>query len=433
MLDGGSEQGSGEGCHGADGTRRLRLLIDRLPALIAYWDADRHNVIANDAHTEFFGMTPAEIRGRHLRDVLGEPLYEVTRPYVDGVLAGAEQLFERTLVDVHGRTRFTQTSYLPDIVDGQVRGFYVQVTDVTARVEAERARDEAVRLFEISMANAPFGMATLTPGGRALYVNPALCELIGYTQEELAGVNYRDHLHPDDLGASAVDYRALVDGSVPQFCAERRYIRRDGSTIWMQISAVLVRGTHGAEDMVVAQFQDVTARRQAEAELARRAVTDPLTGLHNRNELLNRIEAHRTARAGASIGVIFLDLDGFKQVNDAHGHAIGDAVLTQVATKLKNAVAEPDSVFRLGGDEFVILVTETQEPYVETVARDICTGLTGDYDADGAPVRLTASVGWTCGPADDVDELVRRADANMYQHKARLRPPAEGPASPVGE
>lgn len=433
MLDGGSEQGSGKGSPGADETRRLRLLIDRLPALIAYWDADQHNVIANEAHTEFFGMTPAEIRGRHIRDVLGEPLYELTRPYVERVLAGTEQLFERTLVDVNGRTRFTQTSYLPDIVDGQVRGFYVQVTDVTARVEAERARDEAVRLFEISMANAPFGMATLTPAGRALYVNPALCELIGYTQEELAGVNYRDHLHPDDLGASAVDYRALVDGSVPQFCAERRYIRRDGSTIWMQISAVLVRGTHGAEDMVVAQFQDVTARRQAEAELARRAVTDPLTGLHNRNELLNRIEAHRAARAGASIGVIFLDLDGFKQVNDAHGHAVGDAVLTQVASKLKSAVAEPDSVFRLGGDEFVILVTETQGPYVETVAREICTGLTGDYDADGAPVRLTASVGWTCGPADDVEELVRRADANMYRHKARLRPPAGGRASPVGE
>ncbi len=433
MLDGGSGQGSGKGPHGADETRRLRLLIDRLPALIAYWDADRHNVIANDAHTEFFGMTPAEIRGRHIRDVLGEPLYELSRPYVEGVLAGTEQLFERTLVDVNGRTRFTQTSYLPDIVDGQVRGFYVQVTDVTARVEAERARDEAVRLFEISMANAPFGMATLTPRGRALYVNPALCELIGYTQEELAGANYRDHVHPDDLGASAVDYRALVDGSVPQFCAERRYIRRDGSTIWMQISAVLVRGTHGAEDMVVAQFQDVTARRQAEAELARRAVTDPLTGLHNRNELLNRIEAHRAARAGASVGVIFLDLDGFKQVNDAHGHAVGDAVLTQVAAKLKSAVAEPDSVFRLGGDEFVILVTDAQETQVETVALDICTGLTGDYDADGRPVRLTASVGWTFGPTDDVDELVRRADANMYRHKARLRPPAESPASPVRE
>ena len=417
----------------ADGeeTRRLRLLIDRLPALIAYWDADQRNVIANDAHTEFFGKTPAEIRGCHLREVLGERLYELTRPYVEGVLAGAEQLFERTIVDVHGRTRFTQTSYLPDVVDGRVRGFYVQVTDVTARVEAERARDEAVRLFEISMANAPFGMATLTPKGRALYVNPALCQLIGYTQEELAGVNYRDHLHPDDLGASAVDFRALIDGSVPQFCAERRYIRRDGSTIWMQISAVLVRGTHGAEDMVVAQFQDVTARRTAEAELARRAVTDPLTGLNNRNELINRVEAHRATRAGASVGVIFLDLDGFKQINDAHGHAVGDAVLTEVATRLKAAVAEPNSVYRLGGDEFVILVPDAQEDQVGSVAHDVCTGLTGDYDADGAPVRLTASVGWTCGPTDDVDELVRRADANMYRHKARLRSQAEESDTPV--
>ena len=419
-----------EGPDGGEETRRLRLLIDRLPALIAYWDADLHNVIANEAHREYFGLGPAEIRGRHLRDLLGAESYELTRPYVEGALAGEEQLFERTLVDVHGRTRFTQTSYVPDIVDGRVRGFYVQVTDVTGRVQAERARDEAVRLFEISMANAPFGMATLTPAGRALYVNPALCELIGYTQEELSGVNYRDHLHPDDLAASAVDYRALVEGRVPQFCAERRYLRRDGSTIWMQISAVLVRGTHDTEDMVVAQFQDVTARRKAEAELARRAVTDPLTGLSNRNELITRIEAHRATRAGAPLGVVFLDLDGFKQVNDAHGHAVGDAVLTQVAGRLKSTVAEPNSVYRLGGDEFVILVPDAQESHVEGVARDICTGLTGDYDAGGAPVRLTASVGWTCG-SDDVDELVRRADANMYRHKARLRTAPEGSDTPV--
>ena len=138
-------------------------------------------------------------------------------------------------------------------------------------------------------------------------------------RKELSGVNYRDHLHPDDLAASAVDYRALVEGRVPQFCAERRYLRRDGSTIWMQISAVLVRGTHDTEDMVVAQFQDVTARRKAEAELARRAVTDPLTGLSNRNELITRIGAHRATQPSAPVGVVFLDLDGFKQVNDATG------------------------------------------------------------------------------------------------------------------
>ena len=328
-------------------TRRLRLLIDRLPALIGYWDADLHNVIANDAYTEYFGMAPDEIRGRHIREALGETLYAQNLPHIEGVLAGEEQHFEGTLTDQHGRTRIAQTSFVPDIVDGKVHGFYVQATDVTARVQAERDRDEAVRLFEISMANAPFGKAVLTTSGQALYINPALCELIGYSAEELTGVNYIDYLHSDDVGASAADFKSLVDGSVPQFSAERRYVRRDGSTIWMHVSAVLVPGTHGAEDLVVAQFQDVTARKSAEAELARRAITDPLTGLNNRHELVNSIEEHRATRPGAPVGVIFVDLDGFKRVNDHHGHAVGDAVLIQAASRRKNMVTEPNSVYRL--------------------------------------------------------------------------------------
>lgn len=401
-------------------TRRLRLLIDRLPALIGYWDADLHNVIANDAYTEYFGMTPDEIHGRHIREVLGETLYALNRPHIEGVLAGEEQLFEGTLTDQHGRTRIAQTSFVPDIVDGKVHGFYVQATDVTARVQAERDRDEAVRLFEISMANAPFGKAVLTTSGQALYINPALCELIGYSAEELSGVNYLDFLHSDDVAASAADFKSLVDGSVPQFSAERRYVRRDGSTIWMHVSAVLVPGTHGAEDLVVAQFQDVTARKIAEAELARRAITDPLTGLNNRHELVNSIEEHRATRPGAPVGVIFVDLDGFKRVNDHHGHAVGDAVLIQAASRLKNMVTEPNSVYRLGGDEFIVLIPDPEATPVAVVADDICAGLTGSYDAGAAPVDLTASVGWTLGPTDDVDDLLRRADANMYRHKARL-------------
>lgn len=406
----------------AEETRRLRLLLDRLPALIGYWDSDLRNVIANNAYIEFFGMTPEEIRGRHMSEVLGEPIYTMNLPYIQGALAGEEQLFERTLIDQNGRTRVTQVSYVPDIVDGKVEGFYVQVTDVTARVQAERARDEAVRLFEISMDNAPFGKAVLTTSGRALYINPALCQLVGYSAEELSGVNYTDYLHPDEVGASEADYRSLVDGSAPQFSAERRYIRRDGSTIWMHVSAVLVPGTHGAEDVVIAQFQDVTARKSAEAELAQRAVTDPLTGLNNRHALIHRIEDHRATRPGARIGVIFVDLDGFKQINDDHGHAVGDAVLVQAANRLNSTVLEPNSAYRLGGDEFVVLVPEAPEATpVARMADDVCVGLTGRYDVESTEVTLTASVGWTHGPPDDVDELLRAADANMYRHKARLR------------
>ncbi|MGZ8802089.1 MAG: sensor domain-containing diguanylate cyclase [Mycobacterium sp.] len=320
--------------------RRLRLLIDGLPALIGYWDRDLRNVVANQSYVDYFGMTPDEIRGRHIREVLGEELFALNLPYIQGALAGDEQLFERTLVDQRGRRRYTQASYLPDVVDGAVRGFYVQVTDVTARVEAERARDEAVRMYEISITNAPFGNGVFDSRGFALQVNPALCELLACTAADLVGADFRRFVHPDCLADAEADLLALVRDSA-QISSERRYVRLDGTTIWMQRNAVLVPGAHGADDVIVAQFQDVTARRKAEAELARMAATDPLTGLNNRHALEERVRRNRDIPLGSSVGIIFVDLDGFKVVNDVHGHMAGDAVLIEAAARLAEVAPAP--------------------------------------------------------------------------------------------
>ncbi len=401
--------------------RRLRILLDRLPAMIGYWDRDLRNVIANDAYVEYFGITPAEAHGRHIRDVLGETVYALNLPYIEGVLAGREQLFERTLIDRHGATRYTQASYVPDIVDGEVQGFYVQVTDVTARVEAEHARDEAQRLFAISMENAPFGKAVLTTTAHTLQINPALCALVGYPAEELIGKSLCDLVHPEDRAATDAELARLQSRMVSRSTSERRYVRRDGATIWMHRNAVLVPGAYGGDDVIVAQFQDVTARRNAEAELARMALTDSLTGLFNRHALTERVIQCRTASSDAAVGIVFVDLDGFKHVNDTHGHSTGDAVLVDAARRLALLVRPPNSAYRLGGDEFVVLVPEAAPKDVEELAEAIRDAVTGSYSTGTSPVVLTASVGWTCGPPDDVDALLRNADAEMYRQKPNQR------------
>ncbi|MGJ6124106.1 PAS domain S-box protein [Mycolicibacterium sp. Y3] len=401
-------------------TRRLRLLLDRLPALIGYWDRDLRNVFANAAYVDYFGVTPEEARGRHIREILGEAVYTLNLPYITRALAGEEQLFERTLIDRFGATRYTQASYLPDIVEGAVRGFYVQVTDVTARVEAERARDEAVRLFEISMANAPFGKAVLTPAGRTLHINPSMCALLGYQAEELIGRDFRDLVHPDDLPAADADLARLQDGSVSEVASERRYLRCDGTTVWMQRNAVRVAGAHGGNDVIVAQFVDITGRRRAEAELARLALTDSLTGLGNRHALTERFERCRAASPDGTVGIVFADLDGFKHVNDMHGHCVGDSVLAAAARLLAQTVGARASMFRFGGDEFVALAVDVTAAEVAELAANISTALTGSYPTTVGPVDLTASVGWTVG-TDDLDTLLRNADANMYRRKPRSR------------
>ena len=151
-------------------------------------------------------------------------------------------------------------------------------------------------------------------------------------------------------------------------------------------------------------------------------MTDQLTGLNNRHALITRIEEHRTTQPTAPVGIIFIDLDGFKQVNDMHGHAAGDGVLAEVAQRLKHAVPEPNSVYRLGGDEFVSFVPEAaQEAVVAELAATVCSAMTGQYAVGPDEFHLTASVGWTWGHNDDAEELIRRADIDMYRHKTRLR------------
>lgn len=130
----------GDPSESAEDVRWSRLLLDRLPGLVGYWDRDLRNVFANDAYLEYWGMTSQEVAGRHMRDVLGETVFTLNLSYIDGVLAGGEQSFSRNLVDGRGATRYTHVAYIPDVVNGRVVGFYAVVTDVTEHGLPPRGR-----------------------------------------------------------------------------------------------------------------------------------------------------------------------------------------------------------------------------------------------------------------------------------------------------
>jgi diguanylate cyclase (GGDEF)-like protein/PAS domain S-box-containing protein len=279
-----------------------------------------------------------------------------------------------------------------------------------------------VRLLQTSMENAPIGQAIVDTSLNALYVNPALCKMFGYTAAELIGVNLRTFVHPADIATAGADFDVLKNGSHSQVVSELRLIRRDGTTVWVQRNAVTVPGTHGSADIIIGQFQDVTARKRAEAELARQAVTDPLTGLGNRQAFLDSVQKQRDSQPAAWVGIVFIDLDGFKQINDTYGHAVGDAVLIQVAQRITQIVVAPDSVYRIGGDEFVVLSTKAEaEEHDAELANRLRRALTGSYATGATPLTLSASVGSARGPSDDIQQLLRDADAHMYRHKARRR------------
>lgn len=563
----GGGDGAGRGWRAASAAL-LQRLLDHVPAMLAYWDADGRNVVANAAYREWFGLEPAAIRGMHMRDLLGEEVYAQNLPYIEGALSGEEQFFDRTLTDAGGRVRRTQAAYIPDVVDGDTAGFFVLVTDVTARFGHEQAAARAAGQFRALARSLPdafvmlfddelryriadgqglrsFGLVSVETEGRTMpEVLPERAEelepryraaLQGATSRwirEVGGRVYALTASPVTTGDGEVAAGMVVGVDVTSerraaasraavhalaLAAARRAplqevadlvassaqsllradqasvvcfegddihvvalrparpvhverIPNDGSSASSVVattgqSCVLDHPTVTAAggplaDMPVAvgiavpvrlgdqlwgavgvgagrdfedradtlrlleEFADLVSlaigTSQAWDDLDRKARVDPLTSLPNRRVFDERlaVEVARAARTGTALGLLIVDLDHFKEVNDRLGHQAGDAVLVEAARRLASTARGYELVARLGGEEFVVLTTEPDD--LASVA-DRFRGVVGDHAYLGG-VTVTASVGAAVATgAIEPAEVVRRADRALYAAKAAGR------------
>jgi diguanylate cyclase (GGDEF)-like protein/PAS domain S-box-containing protein len=307
--------------------------------------------------------------------------------------------------------------------------------------ERLRASEESFRLaFDGAFIGMTMTSVDPRDPGRFLRVNPAMCELVGYTAEELAAMTFADITHPDDLPMSLDALDAAVTGRALADREEKRYVRRDGSVVWVAITSSVIQLESGENLHAITQVEDITARRAAEAEFARRANHDTLTGLLNRTGLLERLQADlagwaRRRVAGEALdrpgAVLYCDLDGFKGVNDTHGHAAGDEVLSVVASRLVEQVRDHDAVARLGGDEFVILAEGVTLTEAVGLAERIERCLAAPMQIAGLTARVTVSIGIAAldclggspGPANAAGTaaLLHAADTAMYEAKANGR------------
>jgi diguanylate cyclase (GGDEF)-like protein/PAS domain S-box-containing protein len=268
-------------------------------------------------------------------------------------------------------------------------------------------------------------MALVSPEGRFLRVNRALCEMAGYDEAQLLALDVRAIAHPEDLVADADRQRALLEGAVDVYEAEKRYLHGDGGERWARVGVSAVREDDGRVQYLIAQAHDVTARRRFEDELAHRALHDPLTGLPNRALFISRL-GHalvRRRRHAGGVAALFVDLDRFKLVNDGMGHRAGDAVLLEVARRLSQAVRVDDTVARFGGDEFTILCEDADEDAARAVAQRVLDAFARPFVHEGRELHLTTSIG--IGVTDlasvTADALLRDADLALYAAKERGR------------
>jgi len=264
-------------------------------------------------------------------------------------------------------------------------------------------------------------MALADLEGRCIEVNHKLCEILGWSEDRLVGMNLGALAHPEDTASDAEMMRRVMAGKLSDFTLEHRYMNARGTTVWGRLSVAVVRDESGAPVHFIAQLEDVTDRKEVEERLLRQALNDPLTGLHNRSMFMDRLThaLARSERLRGPVAVLFVDLDHFKAVNDVHGHTVGDEVLRAAAEKLLGVVRPSDTVARMGGDEFAVLCEDMRsEKDAVIVAQRLCAAFQAPLELDSAPLSISASIGIAFAQeGDDPDTLMRNADAAMYRVK----------------
>jgi diguanylate cyclase (GGDEF)-like protein/PAS domain S-box-containing protein len=234
--------------------------------------------------------------------------------------------------------------------------------------------------------------------------------------------DWLDRVHPEDRAGLEAAIDAHLAGETPHLDHEHRLEQADGEWMWALVRGLAVHGPDGRATRMAGSLSDITGRRHALAHLEHQANHDPLTGLANRAYFFSVLERslERTRRGDQpSCAVVFLDLDGFKLVNDRYGHVFGDAVLATVGHRLQHSVRPGDVVGRLGGDELAVLLTSVADAEeAEMVASRLSEALAVPYSVLGETVAIGASAGTAiAGPDDTAEELLREADAAMYRAK----------------
>jgi len=278
------------------------------------------------------------------------------------------------------------------------------------------------RMFAASFQASAIGKAIVDLSGRCTAVNSSFAEMLGYTPFELVGVAFTDFTHVDDVRADLALFEAVMRGERDNYQLEKRYLARDGRVVDVLLSTAVVRDDSGTAIQFIAEVIDITERKQvrlalqeANARLHDLAITDHLTGLRNRRGF----EEALATLADGPLGVLLVDLDNFKHVNDRLGHEAGDAVLIEAGRRLASELPGGHVLARLGGDEFAAILPNTTLALAEQLAACLVTKLARAYGEGSTLARVGASVGFAVsdGRDGDVRQLLTRADHALYDAK----------------
>jgi diguanylate cyclase (GGDEF)-like protein/PAS domain S-box-containing protein len=407
-------------------TRKLREakahqdnLFELSPIGLALCDMNGEMVEVNPAYAEILGHPIEEALSLSWRDI-------TPAKYAMQEEKLLHQIRETGRYGPYEKEIIHQEGYLvPVRLSGKLiereGGHYIWscMEDISDKVCAEKRLHQAAAVFD----NTDEGIVITDENNRIIMVNGAFCEITGYSEEEAMGENpriLRSGKHAEAFYQSLWRH-LLSEGS---WRGEMWNRRKDGSIVpvWQQIS--IVRDKHGKLVNYVSIFSDISELKTVEQQLSHLAHHDELTGLPNRLYYKAQLEKclQSARRNQHMMALLYLDLDGFKQINDTFGHDVGDQLLREVATRLKNCVREEDTVARMGGDEFIIILTQIRGPDdAALVAGNILSEVTRPLQLPQHTLTPTTSIGISIYPSDaeSVAGLQKAADHAMYSAKDR--------------
>jgi diguanylate cyclase (GGDEF)-like protein/PAS domain S-box-containing protein len=333
--------------------------------------------------------------------------------------------YESSIVRSDGQVRHVSASR-GELLWGGKECFQVVYQDITERKQLEEALEKSEERYRTILAEIQEGYYEIDLAGSFTFVNDATCRQLGYTREELIGMNYRAYVHKEEVKGVYKAWHTVYRTGKPLQSHPFTCIRKDGTQTFLESSVSALRNNEGEIIGFRSISRDVTKHKELERKLAEMATHDALTGLPNRTLLSDRfmIALALSRRTRNRLAVLMLDLDRFKAVNDSMGHDVGDKLLKAVGKRLEVTMRKSDTVARIGGDEFVLLLPQIHRAEeAAKFAQRVLDVFREPFVFDGNRLNITTSIGIAVYPegGKDIESLLKSADTAMYWAKEQGR------------
>ena len=412
--------------HFEDATTSWQYILDAMPDGVVVIDQAGTVCAVNDAFCAMAGYGADELVGAPVSQLVpDEQQSRHTELATDFVQRGADRRNAEHLDIVLVRrdgVRLAVDVAISTIAWENENYALAAVRDLSALRRLRAERDDSALKFQLAFETAMSPMTFTDSEDRIVTANPAFCELLGRSIEELVGRDSQHFTYPADIGVTEISHQRVRGRETNRDRYVKRYLHRDGRVIMVEVSRSATYDDDGHLLYSVISERDITDERLLTAQLAHQALHDPLTGLANRTLIEDRLGQARAkvARQGGYGAVLMLDLDDFKIVNDTHGHVIGDQLLIGVARRLGEVARTADTLSRFGGDEFLYLVEGVhQAEQINHVAERLLAALEEPFVVLGIEIEQRASVGvalWDGETPVDAP-IIEEADLALYEAK----------------